>query len=182
MSYRPKLFTGIELDEPVRAWCNDIAARLQVCALPGRFESPEKFHITLAFLGWVDAEQVEPIADVMRTAAAQTSPFTMTLDRIGAFPHERRPRIVWIGSHDQGEPFRTLAQAMQTGYGELGFRFEKAPVAHVTLARIKEGHAHLPMLDIKPVRLRVKHVTLFESLPAGRTTRYEVRDRAPLAK
>jgi RNA 2',3'-cyclic 3'-phosphodiesterase len=182
MSHRPKLFTGIELDAPVRAWCSDIAARLQACALPGRFETPEKLHITVAFLGWVDPEQVEPIRDVMRSAAVQVEPFTLTLDRIGAFPHERRPRIVWIGSTDQGEPFRSLAGAMQSGYNELGFTFDKAPVAHVTLARIKEGRAHLPMLDVKPVRLRVNHVTLFESIPAGRTTRYEVRDRAWLAQ
>ena len=182
MSLRPKLFTGIELEEPVRTWCSDIATRLQARALPGRFETPEKFHITLAFLGWVDAEQVEPIRDATRNAAAQIAPFTITLDRIGAFPHERRPRVVWIGSHDQGEPFRALAATMQNGYAELGFRFDKAAVAHVTLARIKEGRAHLPMLDVKPVRLHVKHVTLFESLPAGRTTRYEVRDRASLGR
>lgn len=182
MSHRPKLFTGIELDEPVRAWCSDIAARLQACALPGRFESPEKFHITLAFLGWVDFEKVDPIRSVLRHTAERIEPFTITLDRIGAFPHERRPRVVWIGSHDQGEPFRALARAMQNGYSELGFRFEKAAVAHVTLARIKEGRAHLPVLDVTPVRLHVKHLTLFESLPAGRTTRYEVRDRAPLAR
>jgi 2'-5' RNA ligase len=182
MSYKAKLFTGIELDEPVRAWCKDIATRLQACALPGRFESPEKFHITLTFLGWVDPEQVESIREVLRHVATHAQPFSITLDRIGAFPHERRPRVVWIGSHDQGEPFRTLAAAMQSAYAELGFRFDKPAVAHVTLARIKEGRAHLPMLDVKPVQLHVKHLTLFESLPAGRTTRYEVRDRAPLMR
>jgi 2'-5' RNA ligase len=182
MGHRPKLFTGIEIDERVRIWCSDIATRLQACALPGRFESPEKFHITLTFLGWVDPEQVEAIREVMRETARQIQPFSITLDRIGAFPHERRPRIVWIGSHDQSRSFRTLARSLQDGYSELGFRFDKAAVAHVTLARIKEGRAHLPMIDVTPVQLQVKHLTLFESLPAGRTTRYEVRDRAPLGR
>lgn len=180
MSYRPKLFTGIELDEPVRAWCAAVAGRLQACGFPARFESAEKLHITLAFLGWVDAERVEAIRDVLRTAAAQTAPFSMTLDRVGAFPHERRPRVVWIGSHEQGEPFRTVSRAMQNGYANLGFRFDKDAVAHVTLARVKEGRAHLPMLDLEPIALQVTRLTLFESIPDGRTTRYEVRDRAPL--
>lgn len=180
MSYRPKLFTGIELDEPVRNWCAAISARLQAVAFPGRFETPEKFHITLAFLGWVDAERIEDICSVMRLAAAQAAPFTITLDRVGAFPHERRPRVVWIGSHNQGERFRVLSESMQSGYSAIGFRFDKPAVAHVTIARVKDGRAHLPMLDVEPVALRVKHVTLFESIPAGRTTRYEVRDRAPL--
>jgi RNA 2',3'-cyclic 3'-phosphodiesterase len=180
VSYRPKLFTGIELDEPVRSWCAAISARLQTVAFPGRFELPEKFHITLAFLGWVDAERVEEIRKVMRDAAAHAAAFTITLDRVGAFPHERRPRVVWIGSHDQGTHFRTLSERLQTGYSEIGFRFDKPAVAHVTIARVREARAHLPMLDVEPIRLLVEHVTLFESIPAGHTTRYEVRDRALL--
>ena len=180
MTYRPKLFTGIELDDKARTWCAAIVSRLQACGFPGRFEAPEKFHITLAFLGWVDAERVEQIRDVMHDAAALSAPFTLTLDRIGAFPHERKPRVVWIGSHDQGEAFRTLSRSMQTGYSGLGFRFEKDAVAHVTVARVKEGRAHLPMLDVEPIQLPVNRIALFESIPAGRTTRYEVRDRATL--
>lgn len=180
MTYRPKLFTGIELDDVTRMWCAAIANRLQSCGFPGRFEAPEKFHITLAFLGWVDAERVDDIRNVMRAAAKTSPPFAMTLDRIGAFPHERKPRVVWIGCHSQGEAFRQLSRGLQDGYTGLGFRFAKDALAHVTVARVKDGGAHLPMLDVEPIQLQVQTVTLFESLPAGRTTRYEVRDRAAL--
>ena len=178
--YRPKLFTGIDLDKHTRAECAQIAARLEVQGVLARFEAPEKLHITLAFLGWVDAERMEPIREALHTVAAQTKPFMITLDKLGAFPHERRPRVIWIGSRDQGDAFRSLARSMQHAYAELGFNFDKDAVAHVTIARVKEGRAHLPMLDVAPMRVRVKELTLFESLPAGRTTRYEVRDRAPL--
>ena len=180
MTYRPKLFAGIELDERTRAACAAVSARLQDAAFPGRFEAAEKLHITLAFLGWVDAERVEAIRDTLRAVAQSQAPFDITLDRVGAFPHERRPRIVWIGSHDQGEGFRRVARAAQAAYAGMGFSFTQDAVAHVTIARVKEGRAHLPMLDIRPVRMRVSHISLFESLPAARTTRYEVRDRAAL--
>lgn len=180
MTYRPKLFAGLELDDRTRAWSSAIAARLQACALPGRFESPEKFHITLAFLGWVAPEAVEPIRSVVRTQASRTRPFTLTLDRIGAFPHERKPRIVWIGAHRQGDAFKTLSRNVQDAYTELGFVFSQDPVAHITIARVKGGAAHLPSIDIEPAELAVTHLTLFESLPAQGTTRYEVRERAPL--
>lgn len=180
MTYRPKFFAGIELDEHARAACVAVSARLQAAAFPGRFEAPEKLHITLAFLGWVDAKRVEAIRDALQAVAQNQAPFDITLDRVGAFPHERRPRIIWLGSHDQGEGFRRVARAAQAAYEDLGFTFTQDAVAHVTIARVKEGRAHLPMLDMEAVRMRVAHISLFESLRDARTTRYEVRDRAAL--
>ncbi len=180
MAYRPKLFVGIDLDGRVRARCAEVASRLESQGLNARFEAPEKLHITLAFLGWADAEQVEPIRDVMRAVASGTSRFTLTLDKLGAFPHERNPHIVWIGAREQGQAFRELAHRTRDAYGDIGFHFEKDAVAHVTIARIKEQRVHLPLLEVTPMRLSVNELTLFESLPAARTTRYEVRDRAQL--
>jgi 2'-5' RNA ligase len=180
VSHRPKLFAGIELDKRVRAQCAKVAARLLAQGIDARYEAPEKLHITVAFLGWVDAEQVGPIRDALDLAAGAVRPFTLTLDTLGAFPHERRPKIVWIGSRDQGAAYRALAYGARHAYEPLGFNFDKDAVAHVTLARIKGGRAHLPMLEIAPMHLHVTELALFESLPAGPTTRYEVRHRAPL--
>jgi|SRR5579884_756908 len=182
MAYRPKLFAAIDLDKSVRARCAEIAARLEAHGVHARFEAPEKLHITLAFLGWVDPEQVEPIREALRATAAQTPPFSVTLDKLGAFPNERNPHVVYIGSRDQGAAFRDLTRALRAAYGRIGFAFDKDAVAHVTIARIKEERVHLPLLEFKPMRLKVSELTLFDSLPDGRTTRYEARDRIPLAK
>jgi 2'-5' RNA ligase len=178
--YRPKVFVGIQLDKRVREKCAEIAARLQAQGLNARYEPAGKLHITLAFLGWVQPEQIEPIRDTLHVLASAVKPFTLTLDTIGAFPHERRPKIVWIGARDQGAPYRTLAYSARRAFEPMGFTFDKDAVAHVTVARVKGGQGHLPMLDIKPMHVHVTDVVLFESLPAGRTTRYEVRDHAPL--
>lgn len=180
VAHRPKLFAGIELDKRIRSRCADVAARLAAQGLDGRFEPAEKLHITLAFLGWVDPQQIEGIRDAMHAAASAAPPFTLTLDTVGAFPHERRPKVVWIGSRDQGALYRRLAYGARTAFEPLGFSFDKDAVAHVTIARVKGGHAHLPMLELRPMHVHVTHIALFESLPAGPTTRYEVRDRAPL--
>jgi len=178
--YRPKLFAGIELDKRVRAQCASVAERLAAQGLDARYEAAEKLHITLAFLGWVDPGQVEPIRDALSAAAGTAPPFTLTLDSIGAFPHERRPKIVWIGARDQGAPYRRLAYGTRAAFEPLGFAFDKDAVAHVTIARVKGGRAHLPILDVAPMHLHVTEIALFESLPDGQTTRYEVRARASL--
>jgi len=177
---RLKLFTGIDLNPNVRKACNDVTERLRVAGLDARFESPEKLHITLAFLGWVEPESVEPVRDALARVAHDAKPFELTLDKLGAFPHERRPRVVWIGACEQGAAFRELSRSVRAAYEELGFTFDKDAVAHVTVARVKGGHAHPPMLDIKPMKVAVRELTLFESIPDGRTTRYEVRARYAL--
>lgn len=178
--YRPKLFAGIELDERTRRECAAIAARLEVQGVPGRFEPAEKLHVTLAFLGWVDPEQLGTVGEVLQNVASRCPAFTLSLDKLGAFPHERRPRVIWIGAKGQTEGFRELARTMRAEYSTIGFNFDKDALAHITIARVKDGHAHLPPIEVKPMRLRVQEITLFESLPAGRSTRYEVRLRARL--
>ena len=45
------------------------------------------------------------------------------VDKIGAFPHERKPRVVWLGSHEQGRGFRDLSRDVQSAYEALGFTF-----------------------------------------------------------
>ncbi len=177
---RLKLFAGIDLHAGARASCAAIAQRLRDSGFDARFETPEKLHITLAFLGWVDPEQIETIRNALARAAHDAAAFQLTLDRIGAFPHELRPRVVWVGAREQGAAFRDLARTVRKAYEDLGFQFDKNAVAHVTIARVKGGQAHLPMLDLKPMKLTVRELTLFESIPAGRTTRYEVRARYPL--
>jgi len=181
MAYRPKLFAGIDLDSHTRTQCANVSARLESQGLNGRFEAPEKLHITLAFLGWVEPQQVEQIQDALRATAAQASQFTITLDKLGAFPHERNPHVVWIGPRSQCPEFRELTQAIRAAYGRIGFAFDKEALAHVTIARIKDQHVHLPLIEFKPMKLKVTELTLFDSLHDGRTTRYEVRDRVPLA-
>jgi len=181
VSYRPKLFVGIELDDAVRSTCASIAERLNARGLVARYERTEKLHVTLAFLGWVDPEMVGPITSAMETVALQQHSFTLRLDRVGAFPHERKPRVVWVGSHEQGKTFREVAHALRIAYEDLGFPFDKDAVAHVTIARVKEPRRPLPMLDaIEPVEQRVESLALFDSIPDKGTTRYEVLKRAPL--
>ncbi len=175
-----KVFTGIDLTPTVRAKCNDVIERLRASGLDARFEAPEKLHITLAFLGWVEPEAAEAARDVLERTAQKVTTFDLTLDKLGAFPHERKPRIIWIGASEQGGAFRELSQMLRTAYEVLGFHFEKENVAHVTIARVKAGDAHLSILDVEPMKLPVSELTLFESIPGERTTRYEARARCTM--
>jgi 2'-5' RNA ligase len=177
-----RLFVGIQLDDVSRAACAGVSAELQRTGFAAKYEAAGKFHVTLAFLGSVGANQFDAIATTLDGVAARNTPFALTLDKIGAFPHERRPRVVFIGSREQGAPFRALAQSVRNGYAALGFRFDDDSVAHVTIARVKEPRAPLRSIEFVPVCLEAASLSLFESVfdPKANTSRYEITRVMPL--
>ena len=165
---------GIELDDATRAACGAAIEELRRAGFAAKFEGLEKLHVTLAFLGNVASERHAEIARVMDEAAALTAPLHITLDKVGAFPHERKPRVVYVGAREQGRAFRTLCRRLRDGYAPLGFAFKDDAVAHVTIARVKETQRPLPLVEVAPVTLPVRALTLFESVhdPEKNTSRY----------
>ncbi|HEV3090140.1 MAG TPA: RNA 2',3'-cyclic phosphodiesterase [Candidatus Cybelea sp.] len=182
LARRRRLFVGIALDGAARARCAAISERLAQTGFDGRYEAPEKLHVTLAFLGNVDDAAVPPVIAALGESAAGRVPFSLTLDRLGAFPHERKPRVVYLGAREQGAAFRGLAAAARRAYEPLGFPFEKDAVAHVTIARVKEARRPLPNVEFAPIALAVASLALFESIfdAKANTSRYEVVDSVAL--
>ena len=180
--HKRRLFVGVDLQREARARCAAVAEEVRTTGFDARYERPEKLHLTLAFLGFVEPSRVEAIATALDAAAAASEPFAVVLDKLGAFPNERRPRVVYVGARDQGASFRKLASAVRDRYREMGFAFNDDAVAHVTIARVKASHRPLPLVEFTPIPLDVRELALFESHPdpARKTSRYEVRCTARL--
>ena len=176
-----RLFVGIDLNPQARAACARILEELRKTGFAARYEEAEKLHVTLAFLGFVQPSRYEEIVATVVAAAARSKAFSFLLDKLAAFPHERRPRVVYIGAREQGAPFRMLAAELRNGYVALGFEFRTDPVAHVTIAKVKEAKGPLPLIELAPIPLEVRALVLFESLPnpAHGTSRYERLLTAP---
>lgn len=177
-----RLFVGIDLSQQARAACAAISEELRKTGFDAKYEAPEKLHVTLAFLGFVEPSRYDGIVSTLSAVAARSRPFSLSLDKLGAFPHERKPRIVYVGAREQGVPFRVLAASLRRAYAALGFEFRNDAVAHVTIARVKETKRPLLMIEIAPIPLEIGRLMLFESLPnpAHRTSRYERLATAPL--
>jgi 2'-5' RNA ligase len=177
-----RLFTGIALDETTRTGCAAAIEDLRRTGFAARFEAPEKLHVTLAFLGNADPQSYGAIVGVMEASAAATAPFEIVFDKVAAFPHERKPRVVYVGARDQGRDFRMLCARLRGGYGELGYEFKDDAVAHVTIARVKDPQRPLPLVEISPAAMKVTALTLFESIhdKEANTSRYLVSATSPL--
>jgi 2'-5' RNA ligase len=177
-----RLFVGIDLDAAARAACAAVAERLTRTGFAARYEAPAKLHVTLAFLGYVEGERYAGVIAAL-DAAGKSQPFDVMLDMVAGFPHERRPRIAYIGAREQGAAYRALAGGVRVAYAELGFDFKDDPVAHVTIARVRAPNRPLPLVEFAPIPLRIERITLFESLPdpTNNTSRYERIESRPLS-
>jgi 2'-5' RNA ligase len=178
-----RLFVALDISEEARDVMDALGAQCRDLDLPARYEAREKQHVTLAFLGATAPERLAEVEGAISAAARASAPFMLTLDTVGAFPDERRARILWLGSSAPNPQFEALAASVRDGLGRLGWIFDKAAVAHVTICRLKRFVRGLPTISLpRPARVEMDEVVLYESLPAGRTTRYEVRLRAPLGR
>ena len=96
-------------------------------------------HLTLAFIGEVPTPTVEAARDAVASAAAQIAPFRALLGRAGAFPNERRPRVLWVGLGAGAEEVAAAAERVRAALAVRRVRYEEAPaIAHITIGRVRE--------------------------------------------
>jgi len=176
-----RLFAGIEIGDDAKDAAGALIDACRRLELRAKYEAREKQHITVAFLGATADEQLAEVGAGLREAAAKCEPFSVLLDTVGAFPNARRPRLLWLGSSKPNPKFAACARGVRDAFRALGWKFDDEPIAHVTFCRCKQPLNRMPELAVaQPVRVAVRQVGLFQSTPAGATTRYEVLLRVPL--
>src|ERR1039457_124364 len=112
---RFRLFIAVAIPEEVKAKIEAAQAELRR-ALPGpgvRWTRREQFHLTLKFLGDVDAARVQPLEEAIRAACRGFSALPLRAERVGFFPDLRYPRVAWVGVQDQAEQWPRLHQTVE---------------------------------------------------------------------
>lgn len=103
-----------------------------------RWEDPAKFHVTLQFLGDVPTEKLEAVKRAGQDAASACTPFSLELSSVGAFPDEKRPRVLWVGAQNAVPEFARLEEYLLRELRTAGFAANAREARpHVTLGRIK---------------------------------------------
>ncbi|GAB5349376.1 RNA 2',3'-cyclic phosphodiesterase [Alteriqipengyuania sp. 357] len=99
-----------------------------------RWQSEEQLHLTLRFVGEVDARQAEDLASEL--ARIRLSPFTLQLRGVGTFERKGRATALWIGA-EPSEPLNILQRRVERACRSAGLAPETRKfVPHVTIARM----------------------------------------------
>ena len=138
-----------------------------------RWQHRADLHMTLHFLGQVDASLLGPLRELGEEQAAQR--FALVLDQIG---HWRKPQILWAGSSSVPGELPQLHERLGAGLNALGIETEaRAFKPHVTLAR--KVRKQPPVQPLSPLTWPVTELTLVESRP-GDAPIYHPVGRWPL--
>jgi 2'-5' RNA ligase len=140
-----RLFVSVDLPDALADPLADL--QNEFGDAPGlRFTDPEQAHLTLKFLGEVDADSVPEIEDALEAAvdAAGVEPFDATVGGLGVFPSLEYISVVWVGIREDaghGELIR-LHEAVERETTALGFEPEDHEFTpHVTLARMDDARS-----------------------------------------
>lgn len=184
-----RLFIAVNLPTDVRQALWEVAAPLRAARYPIRWVASEAIHLTLKFLGEVEAEREGEVAAGLAAAVRDTKPFTLPVSGFGVFPSGQRPRVVWAGL-EPVPPLELLQHRVEQEMERLGFPTEgRAFHPHVTLGRAKrdarpaalEGLATDLDSLVYEAEVYVESVDLMQSTLTAQGAQYARRHAAALA-
>ena len=129
-----RLFLAIDPGDGFRRQIAATVETIRASTSGMRWVRDEKLHVTLSFLGEIEAARVPEICAVARDVARRHEPFRVVVQTAGVFPDWRRLRVVWFGLKDGGQLVQ-LVESLREVRSVLGLPPDRPFRAHLTLGR-----------------------------------------------
>ena len=130
-----RVFVAIEISENhIINSIKEFQKKINVDAKP---VNAKNFHFTLQFLGEISEQIMHRIIQALHTI--EFSSFSVILKGVGAFPKPKFPRVIWIGTDENGgNMLIELSKKVQKVLEPLGFFPDNPFKPHITVFRIKK--------------------------------------------
>jgi 2'-5' RNA ligase len=187
-----RLFVALEIDAKtarnIGECTDDLRRRVLEQAPQARITwvPVERLHLTVRFIGEVEAARAESIANALKPRLA-VSRFTLTLEGVGAFPPRGAPRVLWAGITSDVAPLLAVEEEVTARLAAGAVPPEQKPYQpHLTLARVRNASGlRSPLLLEGFARRRfgvspVDAITLFQSRLSPKGPTYVPLQRTPL--
>ena len=135
-----RCFLAIELPKLILRKIEEVQGDFRSTHADVRWVSPEKIHLTLKFFGNIEESRIDPIFNSIEEPVQNTLPFSLKVRGVGAFPHLKNPRVIWVGLVDGLEALASLQKETEAQLEKIGFPPENRPFhPHLTLGRMKSS-------------------------------------------
>lgn len=129
-----RLFLSLPLPEPVRA----LVAALQERRFDLRWAPVDQLHLTLRFLGDIDADALAELTEHL--SHVRVEPFLLPVEGVGVFPTKGPPRVLWVGVGSGHPRLHQLRQRVDDALLAAGLDIDLRTFhPHITLARCRDG-------------------------------------------
>jgi 2'-5' RNA ligase len=179
---------AVNLDPSLRKVLAEVQERLKATRADVGWVRPESLHLTLKFLGQVEAPRLGAVADAVATVALGYGSFRLVFSGLGAFPTPRLARVVWVGVSEGAQDLAGLQARVEAVLERFGFPLDERPfAAHLTLGRVRgPGHreqlvAALASTPAAPLgEMLVERIELMRSDLSPGGARYSILQSCPL--
>ncbi|NJP04414.1 MAG: RNA 2',3'-cyclic phosphodiesterase [Chloroflexaceae bacterium] len=132
-----RLFIAVEVPDPVKHALQDVQQQLQRHGCHSvRWVAADAIHLTLQFLGDVDADRVPSLLAALEQL--NPLPLQLMLAAVGAFPNRQQPQVLWVGLAGDEPGLLHQQQEVVAATAALGFPVEDRRFrAHLTIGRVR---------------------------------------------
>jgi 2'-5' RNA ligase len=134
-----RCFIAIKLPDEVRTQIESQIQELNHFTKMVRWIKADSLHLTLKFLGEIEADRVEQVKSTLERVKGVVPPFDLRFNGSGCFPGRKRPRVFWLGLDKEGVvPLSELQSWLEDQLWQVGFEKENRKFTpHLTIARVK---------------------------------------------
>lgn len=165
-----RLFVAIDLGDDVKEAVGGIQRKMRSGGYDLKMVEAGNLHMTLKFLGEVDAGQKGRIEGIISDAVKGFHPFTLSFHGVGYFGSASFMKVIWAGVKEGSQDFVSLAESLDKGLSFIR-KDEHGPSPHLTIARVRQGtstqklaHDILSLKDVNLGEACVKEIKLKESV------------------
>jgi 2'-5' RNA ligase len=136
---RIRTFLAVDVGTEVRKRAAALQQQLARTGVEVKWVAPDQMHLTLLFLGDVNELDLVKVCRAVKEVAATEPPFPLRVAGVGAFPNNRRPKILWGGVTDGADALRRIYGALEARLIDLGVyrKEDRDYTPHLTLGRLK---------------------------------------------
>jgi 2'-5' RNA ligase len=136
-----RAFIAIDLTSEIRQRLDEVAEifKNQLPSSLVRWVPAKNIHLTVKFLGDVSISNLPVLNGILQTEAVSHHSFEISVGGSGAFPTNRRPRVIWVGVEAPAE-LGAIQVAVENALARIGYaREERAFSPHLTLGRVSRN-------------------------------------------
>ena len=133
-----RLFIAIKIDPENPMLNTYMSIRKEFRSEKIRWIEPDKFHLTLKFLGDTYVDSIPIVIDVIESVFSTQSSFSIDIKNTGIFGSRYDPRVLWFGIEKCSELVRLTTDLIEE-LDLAGFKKDRQNfVPHLTIGRIKQ--------------------------------------------
>ena len=164
-------FWAVRIPDSVKQTIHDELTQIKPIFQFKRWVNVHDYHITLAFLGSANQQQLSSVIQLVGDAIQNQKTFKLKIEGLNVFGPQKSPRVFWGAVNEVSELFQ-LQKIIHNTCLTAGFSLETRPYhPHITFARKWGGNEDFEMKHLsihnpfgkKELSFQVKEIVLYKS-------------------